>query len=202
MTEKNPLNLTHVPQSASSTLPLRLPPLPHPLAASKRMRPSTPSNSTLRAMAGLGSATAAGGGAAAATPLPAVPPLGGAQQEGGGGSSRRLRPEGGPALTPAAASILNTLEIMEKKVGAGEGLAALRRAVCMHACIAFMQWRAREAGCERLHWVVLRRPWLVVRGSIKAAVGTNQSSVLIKRCHLCADAWHLRVVTAGLQVLR
>jgi hypothetical protein len=86
------------------------------------MRPSTPSNATLRAMAGLGSSGAPGAGAAA-TPAASqlLPALGGAAGDAAT-TAPRSRPEG--ALTPAAASILSTLENMEKVRGRGAAAGA------------------------------------------------------------------------------
>ncbi|KAI8472790.1 MAG: hypothetical protein J3K34DRAFT_457660 [Monoraphidium minutum] len=93
----------------------------HFSSASKRMRPSTPTSSALRAMANLGSAPApaGAGGAAAATP-------GGAGAAGTPGSAGRAqRQEALGALTPAAASILSTLEHLEKVLPRVEELLCL-----------------------------------------------------------------------------
>jgi hypothetical protein len=100
------------------------------------MRPSTPSNPTLRAMAGLGST-------AAATPAPSqlLPALGGAADGAAGAGVRSLSER---ALTPAAASILSTLESMEK-VRAWEGppveCAACMRGVRLACVCRSRRWR-------------------------------------------------------------
>lgn len=95
-----------------------------PHAASKRMRPSTPSNSALRAMANLGSAPA---------PLPATPAPPAAAGGAAGGAtpgSAGARGQGAGAMTPAAASILSTLESMEKV-----GARAARHSCCALLCL-------------------------------------------------------------------